>query len=382
MAQSNSIKTICVHSGTIADSQAHGSISPIFPATSHAYLDLQKKAYPRYFNTLNQEALALKLAALEHGESGLIFSSGMAAISAVLLSFLKKGDHAVIQQKLYGGTSNFISNCLADFAIEHDTTGGLAVTDFTSCLRENTRLIYIETPSNPLLEITGLQAVAGLAKSRDILTIIDNTFASPVNQNPLDFGIDIVVHSATKYLSGHSDICAGAVIAGRANIEKIMPRAVNFGGSLNAQTCNLLERSVKTLVLRVTQQNQNAQAIAEFLLENPKIEQVNYPGLQSHPQHDLAKEQMHGFGGMLSFVAQSGVDIVALQKNLQLIKPSMSLGAVESTICSPALTSHALLSREQRLAEGISDNLLRLSAGIEDVDDLIADLQQALEKKG
>lgn len=379
MSKSNSIKTKCVHSGTIKDSHACGSISPIFPATSHAYLDLDKKAYPRYFNTPNQEALAAKLAVLENGESGLIMSSGMAAISTAMLSFLRQGDHAVIQQKLYGGTTNFIHTSLGDFGIDYSTTAGLAVQDFENCIQQNTKLIYLETPSNPLLEISDIAAVAKLAQARGITTIIDNTFASPVNQNPLDFGIDIVVHSATKYLSGHSDICAGAIVGSSAVIEKIIPRARVFGGSLNAQTCALLERSVKTLALRVKQQNDNAQKIAEFLAENARIEKVNYPGLPSHSGHELARKQMHGFGGMLSFVPESAVDVVEFQKHLKLIKPSMSLGGIESTICSSALTSHALVPREQRLAEGISDNLLRLSVGIEDAADLIADLQQALQ---
>ncbi|KAA3612331.1 MAG: aminotransferase class I/II-fold pyridoxal phosphate-dependent enzyme [Calditrichaeota bacterium] len=380
MPETSSHKTLCVHSGTIEDPVTHGSITPIYPGTSYAYLDLEKKAYPRYFNTPNQEALAQKISALEHGEAGLIFSSGMAAISTTLLSFLHKGDHAIIQNKLYGGTSNFIANCFDDFGISHTTTAGLAIDDFDACLQANTRLIYIETPSNPLLQITDIAAVAELAKTHGLISVIDNTFASPINQNPLDLGIDVVVHSATKYLSGHSDICAGAAVSSTELMQRILGRAKNFGGSLNAQTCSLLERSIKTLALRVEQQNRNAQEIAEYLNSCAHVDKVYYPGLVNHEGHDLAKIQMRGFGGMLSFELADALDTTVYQKALKLIKPSMSLGGVETTICSAAMTSHAVLSPEEREAEGIKDSLLRLSVGIEDADDLIADLQNTFAK--
>ncbi|MCK5077249.1 MAG: PLP-dependent transferase, partial [Calditrichia bacterium] len=203
---------------------------------------------------------------------------------------------------------------------------------------------------------------------------------SPINQNPLDLGIDIVIHSATKYLGGHSDICAGAVISNIDSIKRITGRAKSLGGSLNAQTCYLLERSIKTMAIRVEQQNKNAQKIAEFLEQNSKIEKVYYPGLTSHEGHHTAKKQMRGFGGMLSFELKGEFDTIKFQKELSLIRPSMSLGGVESTICSSALTSHAVLTKEQRGHEGIKDSLLRLSVGIEEADELIGDIEQVLKK--
>ena len=382
MKRALSSKTRCVHSGTIYDEKTRGAISPIYPATSYEYLNADTKPYPRYFNTPNQDALVKKLCDLEHGQAGLVFSSGMAAISTTLLSILKKGDHAVFQNYLYGGTSNFISNCFDDFDLRYTVTNTLDPTSFEESINQKTKMIYIETPSNPLMNITDIVAIADLAKSRNIITVIDNTFASPINQNPLVLGTDIVIHSATKYLGGHSDICAGAIISNGAYIEKIMGRAKNFGGSLNALTCYLLERSIKTMAVRVEQQNENAQKIAEFLQRHPQIQKVNYPGLTSHEGHGIAKKQMKGFGGMLSFEPRDEIDPIQFQKGLSLIRPSMSLGGVESIICSSALTSHAVLTKEQREREGITDSLLRLSVGIEDADELIADIEQALKCTG
>lgn len=380
MSKSRSLKTLCVHSGSIIDPETRGSITPIYTSTSYAYLDRETKPYPRYFNTPNQDALSQKLAELEHGESALMFSSGMAAISTALFSVLKKDDHVVFQKGLYGGTTNFIENCFGDFGIDYSVTAGVDVKDFEEKINAKTKVIYIETPSNPLLTITDISRISELARSRNIVTIIDNTFASPVNQTPLDLGIDIVVHSATKYLGGHSDISAGAVVTHPKFIGNIIKKARNFGGNLNAQTCYLLERSIKTLALRVGQQNSNAMKIAVFLGQNKNIEKVFYPGLQTHPGHGIAKKQMHGFGGMLSFELNSSLDPTLFQKKLKMILPSMSLGGVESTICSPALTSHSLLTPVQRKEIGISDQLLRLSVGIEEADDIIADIEQALEQ--
>ena len=238
----------------------------------------------------------------------------------------------------------------------------------------------METPSNPLLTITDLREVSKLARSRNILTMIDNTFASPINQNPADFGIDMMLHSATKYMGGHSDICAGAVAASKAHIKILWESSICFGGSLSDQTVWLLERSLKTMGLRVRTQTQNAQQMAEFLYGNEDINAVYYPGLPSHPGHNLAKSQMHGFGGMLSFELREDMDASQFMKALRLIKPSMSLAGVESTVTSPALTSHSLMKKEDREAQGIRDGLIRFSVGIEDVDDLMEDLQNAINK--
>ncbi len=374
------LNTICTHVGEVKDEKYKGAISPLYMSTSYAFEDVEVKRYPRYFNTPNQEALCKKIALLEHAESGLIFGSGMAAISTSLMAFLKAGDHVVLQQILYGGTFHLIHEEFNKFGIEYSFTNGWRPEDFEAEIRPNTKVVYIETPSNPLLTVTDLKGVAEVAKKHGIVSMIDNTFASPVNQNPIDFGIDVVIHSATKYMGGHSDILAGAVASSEANINRIYSLAKNFGGSLSDYTVWLLERSLKTMGIRVKAQNENAQRMAEYLNQNENVKNVYYPGLSSHPDHNLAKSQMKGFGGMLSFELQDDLDASQFQKSLQLIKPSMSLAGVESTVLSPALTSHALLGAEERKKQGISDGLIRFSVGIEETEDLIADIEQAMEK--
>ncbi|MHA6280244.1 trans-sulfuration enzyme family protein [Salinimicrobium sp. CAU 1759] len=373
------LNTICTHVGELKDEQFRGAVSPLFMSTSYAYEDVEVKRYPRYFNTPNQHALAKKMAALEHGEAALIFGSGMAAVSTALFAFLHKGDHVVLQRTLYGGTSNLVVEEFEKFGIEYSFAKDLSAAAFEAEIRDNTRVIYIETPSNPLLTITDMEAVAGLAKEHGLVSMIDNTFASPVNQNPIDFGIDVVIHSATKYMGGHSDILAGTVISTEEYIDRIFQLAKNFGGSLSDYTVWLLERSLKTMGLRVRAQNGNAQKLAEFLEGNELVKKVYYPGLPSHEGHELAKKQMHGFGGMLSFELNE-LDSQSFMKYLKLIKPSMSLAGVESTILSPTKTSHALLTPEERAEQGISDHLMRFSVGIEEPEDLIADIEQALEE--
>nr|WP_321227841.1 PLP-dependent aspartate aminotransferase family protein [uncultured Psychroserpens sp.] len=372
------LNTICTHVGEIKDEQFKGAISPIYLSTSYEFEDVDVKRYPRYFNTPNQEFLAKKIAALEHTESAMIFGSGMAAISHMFLAFLQTGDHIVVQNTLYGGTSNFIREEFHKYGIEYTFTNGYAVSDFEAAIQPNTKLIHIETPSNPLLTITDIKGVANLAKSKGIVTTIDNTFASPVNQNPIDLGIDIVMHSATKYLGGHSDILAGAVASSKEHMDRIWNVSKNLGGSLSDMTVWMLERSMKTLALRVKAQNKNARKLAKFLNKHEDVSKVYYPGLKSHPEHQLAKEQMHDFGAMMSFELVEGIDAMAFMKQLHLIKPSMSLAGVESTMLLPSQTSHALLTQEQRDVVGISNQLIRFSVGIETFKDLKADIAQAI----
>ncbi|WP_034924090.1 trans-sulfuration enzyme family protein [Gillisia sp. CAL575] len=372
------INTRCTHAGELNDTQFKGAISPLYMSTSYAFEDVEVKRYPRYFNTPNQVALAEKMAALENGEAALIFGSGMAAVSNAMMAFLHSGDHVVLQNTLYGGTRNLIMEEFKKFGISYSFTKNLKPESFEAEIKENTKVIYIETPSNPLLTITDLNAISKIAKKHRLVSMIDNTFASPVNQNPIDFGIDVVIHSATKYMGGHSDILAGTVISSEAHIETIFQLAKNFGGNLSDYTVWLLERSIKTMGLRVKAQNKNAKKLAKYLEKHEDVERVYYPGLRSHPDHELAKSQMRGFGGMLSFELKDGINASLFQKQLKMIKPSMSLAGVESTILLPTLTSHALLSAEERAAEGIKDNLMRFSVGIEEKEDLIADLEQAL----
>ncbi|MGB5498107.1 MAG: aminotransferase class I/II-fold pyridoxal phosphate-dependent enzyme [Maribacter sp.] len=373
------INTICTHEGEILDEQFKGAISPLYMSTSYAFEDVNVKRYPRYFNTPNQVALSQKIAALEHAEAAMIFGSGMAAISTTLLAFLKSGDHVVLQNSLYGGTYNFINEEFSKYGIEYSFTDGLEPKDFEAKIKENTKVIFVETPSNPLLTITDLDAIAKIAKKHGLVSMIDNTFASPVNQNPIDFGMEVVIHSATKYMGGHSDICAGAVASTEENMERIFQLAKNLGGSLSDYTVWLLERSIKTMGIRVKAQNINAQHLAEYLEAHSEIDRVYYPGLPNHPGHTLAKAQMHGFGGMMSFELTTDYDASDFQKALKLIKPTMSLSGVESTVLLPTLTSHALISPEERKNQGITDGLIRFSVGIEEPEDLIADIEQALE---
>lgn len=372
------LNTICTHVGEVPDQQFKGAISPIYLSSSYQFMDVDVKRYPRYFNTPNQEYLVKKIAALESTEAAMIFASGMAAISHMFLAFLKAGDHIVVQNTLYGGTSNFIREEFPKLNIEFTFTNGYKVEDFEAAIQPNTKLIHIETPSNPLLTITDIEAIAKLGKQKNIVTSIDNTFASPVNQNPAEFGIDLIMHSATKYFGGHSDICAGAVAGSVAHMELIWNVSKNYGGSLSDFTVWMLERSMKTMGLRVKAQTKNANKMAKWLTKQPFVKHVYYPGLKTHPEHKLAKKQMKGFGAMLSFELEDAFDSDQFMKQLQLIKASISLAGVESTVLSPTQTSHALLTPEQRAEVGISDGLIRFSLGIEETKDLKADIKQAI----
>ena len=380
MNKNADFRTLCVNAGELKDTQHGGAISPLYVSTSYAFTDEEINQYPRYFNTPNQRGLCQKIAALEGAEAGLIFGSGMAAISTALLSHLKAGDHVIFQDDLYGGTRNFIKTEFVKYGIEFSFTKGLEATDFQSEIRENTQGIYIETPSNPTLKIIDLKAISDVAKTASIWTMIDNTFASPVNQNPITFGIDVVIHSATKYLGGHSDICAGVVVSSEQTISRVFESAKNLGGSLSDYTVWLLERSVKTLFVRVQAQNQNAQLLAEFLRDQEWISQVYYPGLEDHLGHEIAKKQMHGFGGMLSFDLSESLDAKQFLLELELVKPTMSLAGIESTALSPRLTSHALLSEEERQYQGITPQMIRFSTGIEAFEDIKNDLLQSFRK--
>ena len=373
------INTICTHVGEIHDEQFGGAVSPIYPSTSYEYIDAEVSRYPRYSNTPNQEYLCKKIAALEETDTAMILGSGMAAISTTLLSLLDSGDHIVFQKDIYGGTRNLAEAQFDRYGIEYSFTEGLEVSDFEKEIKENTKIIYIESPSNPILKIVDIKAVAQLAKSRDLLSIIDNTFATPVIQKPATMGVDIILHSATKYFGGHSDICAGAVATSESLKETIWSMSKNLGGSLSDYTVWLLERSMKTLAIRVKAQQENAMKLSKYLYDHSLTKIVYYPGLSTHNNHDLAKRQMNGFGAMMSFEFDESIHVNTFLKSLKLIKPSMSLAGVESTMLVPAETSHHLLKEEDRVEQGITNNLIRFSVGIEDTEDLIEDIEQALK---
>ena len=380
MKKINGVGTKCVHSGDLIDDRFKGATSPIFPSTAYDFIDVEDDKYPRYFNTPNQLALSKKIADLENCEAALLFGSGIAAIFTSLFSFLKSEDHVIFQGSIYGGTLNLVIKEFKKFNIEYSLVDSFDIKEYEMEIKENTKIIFIESPSNPLLKVIDLQAISNLSKKNNLISIIDNTFSSPINQNPSDFGIDIIIHSATKYLGGHSDILAGALASTKSNIDKIIESSINYGGNLSEYTVWLLERSIKTLSLRVNKQNENALKVAEYLSNHEKVNAVYYPGLKTHPDYELSTKQMKGFGGMLSFELSNLEEAVLFTRKIKLIKSAMSLGGVESTICSPSLTSHSKISKEERENLGIFDGLLRFSVGIEDHNDIINDLKQAFSK--
>jgi len=371
-------ETLCVHEGQIADPLYKGAVSPLYMATAYSYKE--GDMYPRYFNTPNQIGLAKKISSLENAEESLVFGSGMAAISTSLLSFLSAGDHIVFQPDLYGGTRNFAIEHLNTYGIEYSFADDINLNDFLNKIKNNTKVIYVETPSNPLMKIIDLKGISELAKDNNIVTMIDNTFASPVNQNPIDLGIDIVIHSATKYLGGHSDILAGSVSSSKKKMKSIFSVGKSLGGNLSDYTVWLLERSLKTLFVRVEKQNKNANHLANFLQNHECINKVFYPGLENNNFHKLAREQMKDFTGMISFEINENISREVFESNLNFIQPAISLAGVESTINVPFLTSHKWLSKEEKRKQGITENLVRFSVGIEDVGDLKKDINQALKK--
>ncbi len=377
--QSQSPETLCIHAGTFFSAEDGGINSPVFPSTAFRYDPNIAVPYARYLNVPNQEAVAQKVAALESTESAIVLSSGMAAISGAIMGLVRSGEHIVFQDSLYGGTQYFITEILEQFGVEYTLVSQHDVAGFRAAIQKNTKLIYVETPSNPLLEIIDIEAIATLAQKHGILSMIDNTFASPINQQPARRGIDVVIHSATKYLGGHSDLMAGIIASREEIIQKIKPVAINFGACLDARVCYLLERSLKTLALRMKQHNQNAMEVATFLVAHPKVVAVYYPGLETHPNHVIAKRQMSGFGGMLSFEIRGEYkEVQYFFGRLKMIDRAVSLGGVETITCAPRETSHAKISPEAREKLGIRDTLIRLSVGIEDAKDIIEDLNKAL----
>ena len=372
--------TQCVHSGGYFEKTTGGINTPIFTSSAYDYLNRKEAPYPRYFNTVNQDVVVKKICALEKAEDGVLFSSGMAAMSTAILALAGAGDHVILMDELYGGTHAFVTDTFERLGIRY-SFAKTNVDAITAAITDRTRVIVIESPTNPLLGIIDIRKVADLARARGIATIIDNTFATPINQKPIELGIDIVVHSGTKYMGGHSDLCCGVAVSSQPHAKKILHLARHLGGSLNAGDCYLLERSLKTLALRVNQQTANAGRLAEFLATNPMVRRVFYPGLKDAFGHAVARKQMTGFGAMLSFELDAEqVSTDAFLDHLDIVRPAVSLGGVETTICAPAVTSHAKMSPEERQRVGVTNALLRLSVGIEHIDDLFGDFDQALKQ--
>ncbi len=376
------IDTQLVHAGT-PEPRILGAVSlPIFQSSNYEYAgeaSYDEIRYVRLNNSPNHLSLHRTLSVLEHAPAALVAASGMAAISTTLLSVLSAGDHVLAQNCLYGGTLDLISNDLPRFGIERSFIDADDAQSWPAVLKSNTRAIYVEAMTNPLLEVADLKSVVRFARDCGLISIIDATFASPVNFRALDLGFDLVVHSATKYLNGHSDIAAGVVAGSSELISRITHRLNHLGGSLDPHAAWLLNRGLKTLALRVRQQNQTALTIAKFLASHGAVRQVNYAGLSTHPRHARARELFEGFGGVLSFELDGPVERAEeFMHRAQIPIIAASLGGVESLLTRPATTSHSGMTAEQRQQLGISDRLIRMSVGIEATDELVDDLAQAL----
>jgi methionine-gamma-lyase len=336
--------------------------------------------YSRYGNPTHEQVEAV-MATLEGAEAALVTASGMGAICTSVMSLLDRGDHVVAQRNLYANTAALLEDVLPRWGIECTFVDQTNAERWAEALRPNTKLIYAETPANPLMRLTDLQAVAALGKTRGITTIVDNTFATPINQRPLQYGIDVVVHSATKYLGGHSDVTAGVIIGSPAFIERAWRSHIVMGAALGPFDAWLLLRGLRTLGLRVERHNQNALKLARFFESHPKIERVNYPGLESHPQHELAREQMSGFTGMMSVELRGGYETAArFIASLKLGSYAASLGGFETLLVHPAAMWGDTLTEAQRSAMEVGENLVRISVGLEDERDLIDDFSQALDQ--
>jgi cystathionine beta-lyase/cystathionine gamma-synthase len=376
------METRIIHAGE-PEPLIEGAVSmPIFQSSTFKYAghgNYHDLRYIRLNNTPNHIVLHKKLAAMENAEAALVTASGMAAISTTLFALLSPGDHFLAQKCLYGGTHDFIVKDLATSGISVDFVDGDNPGSWKKVMRSNTKAMFVETISNPLLQVADLRAVVEFAMANDLISLIDNTFASPINFRPPELGFDLSLHSCTKYLNGHSDIVAGAAL-GRADlIEMIAHKLNHLGGSLDPHACFLLHRGMKTLALRVKYQNDSALRIAKYLENHPAIKKVHYPGLASHPAYQRACDLLDGFGGMLSFEPEGGVESAErFLQNITIPIIAPSLGGTETLVTRPATTSHAGMSSEERRKLGISDSLIRLSVGIEATEDLIEDFDQAL----
>jgi cystathionine beta-lyase/cystathionine gamma-synthase len=374
------IDTDLIHAGEPLPSQKDGAVAmPIFQSSTflgRGETNYHELRYIRLNNTPNHDALHAKLAALEGGEAALVTASGMAAISTTLLTLLGAGDHLLLQRTLYGGTFDLVTKDLPRLGITHDFFDPDRPDSWDAQVLPSTRAVYVETLSNPLLEVSDLAATAAFARRRGLTSIVDNTFATPIFCRPIEHGLDLVVHSCTKYLNGHTDLVAGAVIGRAETIRAIKHKLDHLGGCLDPHACFLLHRGMKTLSVRVRQQNDSAQRIARFLDEHAGVAQVHHPSLARHRHHARAKGVVTGFGGVVSFEPKS--DAARVIEKLTIPLNSASLGGVETLVTRPSRTSHAGLSPEERRALGITDELIRLSVGLESVDDLIEDLDRAL----
>jgi cystathionine beta-lyase/cystathionine gamma-synthase len=382
------------HTALIHEADAYnpspGISSPIYQSATFKFdspeaiaAAMKAEGHPQFYGryaTPNTKQVEATVAHLERGEAALTVASGMAAVSLVLLTFLESGDHVVAQKTLYPTTSKLLSHWLPRLGIEVTTVDQTDVQAFAGAVRPQTKLIYVESPANPTLSLTNLEAIAALGQEHGLITVADNTFATPYNQRPLEFGFDLVLHSATKYLGGHSDLVAGVVVSDQERISRLWEKHVMLGAVLHPLEAWLLQRGLQTFGLRMAQHNRNAMAVAQFLTGHPAVREVYYPGLPGHPQHELAQKQMRGgFGGMVCFDLAGGREAgYRLLQKVQLISLAVSLGGTHSLITHPASTVSAVQSASEQEDSGVQPGLVRLSVGLEEVEDLLADLDQAL----
>jgi cystathionine beta-lyase/cystathionine gamma-synthase len=379
-------ETEAVRGGTDLHKKNGPLITPIYQTSTFEVTDSDQQVratstdmfYTRYGNPTHTVA-EKAIAELEGADAALLFASGMGAITTAMLSLLQSGDHVVAQRDIYGGATKFFSQWLPKLGIETTFVDTTQYDQHARAIRPNTKLLYLESPTNPTLRVVDLRKVTALARQHNLITFIDSTFATPINQRPADFGVDLIMHSGTKYFAGHGDLICG-IVAGRQDlIETIHATRTTLGGTMDPHAAWLLLRGIKTLAVRVQRQNDNALRVAQYLAPHSKVRSVHYPFLEGHPQRALAMEQMHGGGGVLSFeVDGTGEDARRLSEALRLFTLAPSLGGVDSLVTIPVLTSHGMISAEHRQAMGVTDQLVRLSVGIENADDLIADLEQAL----
>ncbi len=381
---SRRIETLAVHGGEVRSGHEGSLVFPIYQGTIYTVppgTGYDEILYHRLSTTPSQKYLHGKLAALEGTGDAVATSSGMAAVTAILLAFLKKGDHILAGDCLYGGTHAFLSHHAEDLGLSYTLIDPHDPSGWEAARRETTRIILVETITNPLMRVPRLRDLVAFAKRHRLISVIDNTFASPVNYKPIAAGFDLAFHSATKYLNGHSDLVAGCVVGDEEKVGRVRKMLNHLGGILDPHAGYMLARGIKTLALRVAAQNRNALAVARALSQHPRVVQVHHPGLETHPDHAEARASLSGFGGMLSFRPQGGLDgadRVLDSVTLPFVAPS--LGGVESLMTRPAATSHAGLTADERARAGVTDDLIRMSCGIEDSEDLVDDLRQALDR--